>query len=382
MILSCARVLSVGEEVGRGSFAYVCKAVVSIGGAERDDVVVKVSRLPSSLSIMWESHVLLHVRHYSPPHVQLLAPLWTGRADLGARGVALASVLPLARGGDAIRWVGAQPRPLPAASAAAVFRDLAHTLHAFHSNGVAHMDICMENLLFIDGDRCCIADAGLAINLVPRHDFWKCMRAECSIAALFEYKKWEAYCIITSSHDNDMINEAIATKIRQMDHMPFAKGVREELQRIVDSPPESRRHEAWTHMYACALRMSSICAKSAAEGQAWYKHKTIQRIGRAQYCPPESTYCRHAPVDPLAWDVWALGVCMYAFLFRAMPFQSMNCHGFSAFAARGIDAIVPQDQRGVVPADALDLVERCLRVDPGERIRAQDIMRHPFLAAK
>jgi len=360
----------------------VHKAVVSAEGAERADVVIKISRHPSSLSVLWESHVLSHVRRYSPPDIQLLEPLWAGRAHVADRRDAICAVIPYAPGGDAINWVQKQTYPLTKDRTREIFADIANTLHAFHSNGIAHLDICMENLLFSSAGRCCIADAGLASNLMPKHYYWHSMRAACSVAALHEYKKWEAYSMIASSYNQDEINAYIKRKITQMEHMPFAANIRAELGRIIESPPHSRLQEAWTEMYGCILRMSSICAKSSSGSYDWYEHKLLQRIGRVQYRPPESEFCRYSPVDPLAWDVWTMGICMYAFVFRSMPFESTRCPRFAIFSTHGLAAIIPEDQRSAAPDEALEVIELCLRINPSTRIKTSQLLRHPFLTMK
>jgi serine/threonine protein kinase len=376
------KILEIGEEVGRGSFAIVRRAVVQTEDGSASHAVIKMSRHAGSSSVAWESSVLAHVKKYSPAHVRLLAPMWTGLVSHESCAPVLSAVYPFASGGDAIQWLSTRPLPISQSTMAGVWRDLAHALHAFHSHGIAHMDICVENILFDELDRCHIADAGLATNLMPTHDFWRRMKSSSAIAALQEFKKHELY---KKTLGNDSEEEQLVysrRKIAELERISHTSHIRDQLRNFIDLPSDERVREARRYVYESTLNVSSICAQSASPRQEWYQKYTIGNVGRIPYRPPESEYSKFAPIDLFAWDVWTLGICMYALLFKRLPFESTHCERAALFRdkAVGIAAITPETELNQWPLSAIDLIDKCLCIHPEKRIRASEMVHHPFIA--
>lgn len=375
------RVTSIGEEIGRGAFAVVHRACVAADDADGQplDVVIKMSRTESS-SIPWEASVLDHVRTHAPPPAPVLAPLWAGdvlrtTAD-GSVQRTPSMILRRAAGGDALQWIAAQVYPIPVSTCVSVCRDLVRSLHAFHSNGIAHLDVSLENILFIDNHRCCLSDAGMARNLMPAMHMWSQMPSALVVDALDAFVRAEVYKLVLSGASE----EEVATLIQcKMQVAASTQRVLASLRRLADLAPELRRTEAWEQYHRCTLRVSSMCAQLDA---AWYSVEPVAPFGRKPYRPPESLVCHSVPTDLLAWDVWTLGVCMFAVMFRRLPFDSVQCVRFEHFKRSncGVASLLTADQRGRYPAELLQIVDACLTIRPSERIRTRDLAKHPLFA--
>lgn len=102
-------------------------------------------------------------------------------------------------------------------------------------------------------------------------------------------------------------------------------------------------------------------------------------VGTAQYVSPE--VLQNAPITPAA-DLWALGCIIYQMISGLPPFRGSNDYViFKEILGCAVD--FPQG----FDKDAEDLVRQLLKIDPRERLGAQDefgyyesIRAHPFFA--
>lgn len=99
------------------------------------------------------------------------------------------------------------------------------------------------------------------------------------------------------------------------------------------------------------------------------KHNTL--CGTPNYISPEvASRATHG----LPVDVWGLGCMMYTILVGKPPFDT---DGVKSTLTRVVmsDFIIPN----YLSPEAKDLLERCLRKNPIERIHVEDILTHPFM---
>ncbi len=93
--------------------------------------------------------------------------------------------------------------------------------------------------------------------------------------------------------------------------------------------------------------------------------KTATAIGSAVYMSPEQL--RSARVVDARTDVWALGVILFELLTGELPFEGDDVPTLSVKIVleepRTVQSLKPE-----VPAELADLVARCLRKDPADRM--------------
>lgn len=99
--------------------------------------------------------------------------------------------------------------------------------------------------------------------------------------------------------------------------------------------------------------------------------------GTPAYMAPEifQKTGHHKPVD-----VWAIGVITYFLLCGYTPFdRDTSAEEMSAIMAADY-AFEPEEYWQDVSDTARDFITKCLKVDPSERMTAQQCLEHPFLA--
>ncbi|KXZ49935.1 hypothetical protein GPECTOR_19g386 [Gonium pectorale] len=86
----------------------------------------------------------------------------------------------------------------------------------------------------------------------------------------------------------------------------------------------------------------------------------------------------HMPVDPYAADLWALGCCLYCFVFGRLPFVG-SC---VVDIYRSILTRPHTYPAGVVCSDSLrNLIDRMLNKDPRKRLRLREVGEHEWVTA-
>lgn len=79
-------------------------------------------------------------------------------------------------------------------------------------------------------------------------------------------------------------------------------------------------------------------------------------------------------------DLWAVGVLTYFMLCGYMPFDCDNDAETREYITKADYAFEPEEYWANVPDIAKDFINKCLRVNPAERITAEESLKHPFIA--
>jgi len=102
----------------------------------------------------------------------------------------------------------------------------------------------------------------------------------------------------------------------------------------------------------------------------WEKAKT--KVGTPYYLSPEIIKCK--PYDAKS-DIWALGVLIYEMMTFKMPFNATSLSSLSLKIIKGVYPPLPKSYS----KDLIDLVRRCLNIDPKKRPGVESILRLPFI---
>mmetsp|Transcript_13824 Transcript_13824/g.26848 ORF Transcript_13824/g.26848 Transcript_13824/m.26848 type:complete len:514 (+) Transcript_13824:2038-3579(+) len=112
--------------------------------------------------------------------------------------------------------------------------------------------------------------------------------------------------------------------------------------------------------------------------------------GKLNYMAPEIFH--HTPganstLDPIASDIWSLGICFFVLLTGNFPFDQPGpgCQRFQLRGRKGIAAVMRNlISKGRLSSDLrvselfLDLLNRMLQGDPRDRITLSQLKAHPF----
>ena len=102
----------------------------------------------------------------------------------------------------------------------------------------------------------------------------------------------------------------------------------------------------------------------------WEKAKT--KLGTPYYLSPEIINSK--PYDSKS-DIWALGVLLYEMMTFKMPFNGNSLPSLSLKIIRGIYQSPPSSYS----KDLIDLVKKCLNLDPKKRPSVENILKLPFM---
>lgn len=202
--------------------------------------------------------------------------------------------------------------------AARVLSDMLAGLVYLHVHHIAHRDLKPENVLVGRGGRCKIADFGVA------HYF-----------------------------------EEEAARILALDDQAGAGASREGLATGTTSPSLSSHEHQLHYLYRSSSR--GLLHKSDGTWSFW----------APEMCEQGATFSGYS------CDVWAAGVCLWAFMFGKLPFQEDSPEVlFEAIRDKELD--FPLEERQV-SSEVQDLLQSFLQKLPRERITVGQALDHPWV---
>ena len=85
--------------------------------------------------------------------------------------------------------------------------------------------------------------------------------------------------------------------------------------------------------------------------------------------------------DGHAVDMWAVGVCLFMMLTGQIPWErpSILDQKFRYFTYGYLTAILRDHWNMGLSADAIDLLQRMLLLDPRDRLSLQQVRQHPWM---
>lgn len=107
-----------------------------------------------------------------------------------------------------------------------------------------------------------------------------------------------------------------------------------------------------------------------------------ETVGKMFYMAPEVVAVPADGYDATKADVWSLGVMLFIMLVGAPPVERASAADarFRLIASEGVRALIDRwDLTDSLPADALDLLARMIRVDADARATMDEVLAHPFL---
>ncbi|XP_034483533.1 3-phosphoinositide-dependent protein kinase 1 isoform X2 [Drosophila innubila] len=240
-----------------------------------------------------------------------------------------------------------------------------------HRRNVVHRDLKPENILLDEEMHTMIADFGSAKVMTPRERVQAAaqLASTGSDATAAQRRRRSA----RSSDDDDEDSEEL------YDDLDDEEGDQEVMFNIVDEDDDNDDDDVDR---SADPDVHSARNRSPRNRRFNYPHRRARRgsfVGTAQYVSPE--VLQNGPITPAA-DLWALGCIVYQMISGLPPFRGSNDYViFKEILGCSVD--FPQG----FDKDAEDLVRRLLKIDPRERLGAQDefgyyesIRAHPFFA--
>lgn len=96
--------------------------------------------------------------------------------------------------------------------------------------------------------------------------------------------------------------------------------------------------------------------------------------GSLAYSAPE--LLEHIPCDPRISDMWSLGIILYAMLFASQPFDSSNVKEMLQVQKQ---RKIPFIKSKYLSAECKNLISLLLHPDVTQRLRIDDVLKHPWL---
>lgn len=213
-----------------------------------------------------------------------------------------------------------------------------------HRRNVVHRDLKPENILLDEDMHTLIADFGSAKVMTPRE---RDEAAEHCSEQRRQHSDEDDEDLDRADNEEDEYYDRDSEELDENDG--------EEQQDELDSPRHRQRRSAR------------------------HRGRRSSFVGTAQYVSPE--VLKNGPITPAA-DLWALGCIIYQMISGLPPFRGSNDY---IIFKEILDCAVDFPQG--FDKDAEDLVRKLLKIDPRDRLGAQDefgyyesIRAHPFFA--
>lgn len=123
-----------------------------------------------------------------------------------------------------------------------------------------------------------------------------------------------------------------------------------------------------------------VCDFGLAATGTTLAHETV---GKMFYMAPE--VLAGAEYDPTKADVWSLGVMLFIMLIGAPPVETASSADarYRYIVSRGVRKLIHRwGLTDELPADAIDLIESMLQIDPARRMTMDAVVAHPFLKGR
>ncbi|KAH8316903.1 hypothetical protein KR074_000207 [Drosophila pseudoananassae] len=328
-----------GRYIGEGSFSMVYLAVDI---HSRREYAIKVCEKRLILRERKQEYIkrereVMHMMSNVPGFVSLSCTFQDQRS--------LYFVMTYARKGDLLPYIN-RVGSFDVACTRHYAAELLLACEHMHRRNVVHRDLKPENILLDEDMHTLIADFGSA-KVMTAHE--RDQAAEhCSEQRRQQHSDEDDEDIDRADNDEDEYYDRDSEELDEIDG--------EEQQNEMDSP----RHRGQRRSARHRSRRSSF-------------------VGTAQYVSPE--VLKNGPITPAA-DLWALGCIIYQMISGLPPFRGSNDY---IIFKEILDCAVDFPQG--FDKDAEDLVRKLLKVDPRDRLGAQDefgyyesIRAHPFFA--
>ncbi|OMJ92467.1 hypothetical protein SteCoe_4809 [Stentor coeruleus] len=99
-------------------------------------------------------------------------------------------------------------------------------------------------------------------------------------------------------------------------------------------------------------------------------------VGTYFFFPPESCNPENSSFSGRAADVWALGITLYALVYRCLPFWAQSLAGIFEVIQQ---QVIQFPQSHLVDEDLRDIMVRILDKNPQTRIKMHELIQHPWL---
>ncbi|XP_030375721.1 3-phosphoinositide-dependent protein kinase 1 isoform X2 [Scaptodrosophila lebanonensis] len=331
-----------GRYIGEGSFSMVYLAV---DVHTRREYAIKVCEKRLILRERKQDYIkrereVMHMMTNVPGFVNLSCTFQDQRS--------LYFVMTYAKKGDLLPYIN-KVGSFDVACTRHYAAELVLACEQMHRRNVVHRDLKPENILLDEDMHMLIADFGSAKVMTPKE------RTEAASQLSDRGRRRRS----ARSSDDDEDSEDLYYDLDDQDDLDDVDG---ESNDDVDGGDEvdSAYHSCMPRRRQRRPRRGSF-------------------VGTAQYVSPE--VLQNGPITPAA-DLWALGCIVYQMISGLPPFRGSNDYViFKEILSCGVD--FPQG----FDKDAEDLVKCLLKVDPRERLGAQDefgyyesIRSHPFFA--
>lgn len=122
-----------------------------------------------------------------------------------------------------------------------------------------------------------------------------------------------------------------------------------------------------------------MCLRIPVDNAQRCRIKSRPRCGKLYYMAPE-VYASE-PFDGRAVDMWAVGVCLFMMLTGQAPWEHPTPLDIQfRYFTNGYLTRVVRDQWNMnLSADAVDLLQRMLLLDPRDRLSLQQVRNHPWM---
>ncbi|XP_034111441.1 3-phosphoinositide-dependent protein kinase 1 isoform X3 [Drosophila albomicans] len=235
-----------------------------------------------------------------------------------------------------------------------------------HRRNVVHRDLKPENILLDEDMHTLIADFGSAKVMTPRERTLAAAQLASTgnnEANNGQRRRRSARSSDDDDEDSEELYDDIDDEDQEQDERNIYYGVEEN-----DDDDDNDDDAA-----------DADPARSPRNRRFQRRARRGSFVGTAQYVSPE--VLQNGPITPAA-DLWAFGCIIYQMISGLPPFRGSNDYViFKEILGCAVDFPQGFDQ------DAEDLVRRLLKIDPRERLGAQDefgyyesIRAHPFFA--